>query len=105
MSTICPNCQHPIRAGAKYCGFCGVALNLPGEADTAASITTQEQADIKLNSRSVNKPGSPASRSGREVSFVAIILLFLVIIVALVIRFWPEIVTWMNQILPWLHIR
>lgn len=105
MSTICPNCQHPVRAGAKYCGFCGVALNLPGSVDAAASITIQEQADTKLNSTSVNKPGSLAGRSGREVSFVAIILLFLVIIVALVIRYWPEIVTWMNQILPWLHIR
>jgi hypothetical protein len=51
MPTICPNCQNPVRTGAKYCGFCGTSLMMTGEVETAPPAALQEQAGIQKAAR------------------------------------------------------
>ncbi|HEX9091709.1 MAG TPA: zinc ribbon domain-containing protein [Anaerolineales bacterium] len=104
MSTICPNCQRPVRAGAKYCGFCGSSLITAGEVNAFASPALPEQTDLDFDANPGKLPGSKYDKTSQTVALTAIILLFLVIIVALFIRYWPYISVWLNKIFPGLNI-
>ena len=104
MSATCPNCHRPVRAGAKYCGFCGTSLSSAGEVDALASTTLPEQVDLDLDTKSGRLPGPKYDKTSQTVALTAIILLFLVIIVSLFIRYWPYIAVWLNKIIPGLNI-
>lgn len=104
MSTICPNCQRPVRAGAKYCGFCGKFLDSVVEGNAFTSATLPEQVDLNLDAKSGKLPGLKYDKTSQTVGLTAIILLFLVIIVALFIRYWPYISVWLNKIIPGLNL-
>jgi len=105
MHTICPNCLRPVRAGAKYCGFCGTSLSSNGEGNARVTAALQSNVDTDLKSKGSKLPGPTYESASRSVAVTAIILLFLVIIVALIIRYWPDILVWIDQILPGLNIR
>lgn len=105
MHTICPNCLRPIRVGAKYCGYCGTALNSLEESGLAATAVSQDQAGSELEAGAQKLPGPTYDKTARTVSIAAIILLVLVILVGFAIRYWPEITAWLGQIIPWLRIR
>ncbi len=104
MPTICPNCLRPVRAGANYCGFCGISLTI-SEGSALDSSAMEEQTVITNESESTKLPGPTYDQIGRTVSVIAIILLFLVIIAALTIRFWPDIIVWLGQIIPGLSVQ
>jgi len=104
MSATCPNCQRPVRAGAKYCGFCGSSLNSAGEVSAFTSTALREQVDMDLDAKTGRLPGPKYDKTSQTVALTAVILLFLVIIVALFIRYWPYITVWLNKIIPGLNI-
>ncbi len=102
MHTICPNCLRPVRAGAKYCGYCGTQLNSITEAKLAVPFADEGQVGGAAETTTSQLPGPTYDRTGRAVSFAAIVLLFLVIVVSLIIRFWPDILLWLGRIIPWM---
>jgi hypothetical protein len=99
MSKICPNCLRPVRTGANYCGYCGTSL-IPA---TRENFPIEQS--ISQNNAGANVRSAPSSRlspkrgkARRPWVITPIILLFLVIFLALVIRFWPEITAYLGQI-------
>jgi len=77
-------------------------LNSSTDTDSLAAIANHGQVDSAVEANVSQLPGPNYDRTGRAVSFTAIILLFMVIIVALIIRFWPDILHWLGQIIPWM---
>jgi hypothetical protein len=98
MSKICPNCLRPVRSGVNYCGYCGTSL-VPTPSDPAPTIRSSSKvstnAVTKTSSKNVRtiKSGRPA----RSWIKVPITLLVLVILAALAIRFWPQILMLLAQ--------
>lgn len=92
MSKICPNCLRPVRTGANYCGFCGTSL-IPATRDASAaeSFVSQTSAGTNVRSNSSLRPSPKSSKARRPWVITPIIMLFLVIALALIVRFWPEI--------------
>jgi hypothetical protein len=99
MSKICPNCLRPVRTGANYCGFCGASL-IPatrGVSTAAPSIALNNTvADVRSTTNA--QPNPKRSKARRPWVITPIILLFLVILLALIVRFWPEITAYLGQI-------
>lgn len=99
MSKICPNCLRPVRTGANYCGYCGTSL-IPATRDISAGEPSISQVSAVPNVRSTtNARSSPkVNKARRPWVITPIIMLCLVIILALVVRFWPEITANLGQI-------
>ena len=98
MSKICPNCLHPVRTGVNYCGYCGASL-VPTPDDPAPTVRRSSKGGPKVmaqpggKSKRIKK-GKPAGRSWTK---VPITMLLLVILAALAIRYWPQIVVLIGQ--------
>lgn len=103
MSKICPNCMHTVRAGANYCGYCGTIL-VPSPQNPAPTEPPSSKVNAKADSKVLPQvqPKSKIGIEGRAWVKIPIILLALVILVALVLRFWPEITTYFGHTLPFL---
>jgi len=100
MSKICPNCLRPVRTGANYCGFCGASL-IPASRNvsTAAQFILQNNTGADVSSATNVQPNPKRNKTRRPWVITPIILLFLVIILALIVRFWPEITVYLGQII------
>jgi len=100
MSKICPNCLRPVRTGANYCGFCGTSLIPAARKISAVApsiIQNSSGADVIIPPNAQSNP--KRSKTRRPWVMTPIILLFLVIILALIVRFWPEITVYLGQII------
>jgi hypothetical protein len=105
MSKICPNCLRTVRNGANYCGFCGTSLvpaSVVGSGATRLALQDEAVREVKPTYQERSKPKRFKSERARK--FFPIILLFLVIIVALVVRFWPDIIAYLMVILTSLRL-
>ncbi len=105
MSKICPNCLHPVRNDTNYCGYCGASL-VASPRDPAAPLraSTKESgsavASTPVKAQRLPKNSTPS----RAWIKIPITLLILVILLALAVRFWPEILTFINQALTLLKL-
>ena len=97
MATTCPNCNHPVRTNAKFCGFCGVDLNAAREVKSGAPFDFQDEAGTKLNSKRQKQAINKRFHTGQVVSIIAIILLILIILLAIIARYWSNIVPLLGQ--------
>ncbi len=97
MSKICPNCLHPVRAGANYCGYCGSSL-VPTPQNPAPTVRTASKGKSQVGSKTAGKSQAPKRGNiGRSWIKAPITLLVLVILAALAVRFWPQIVVFLGQ--------
>ncbi len=98
MSNLCPNCLHPVRTGVNYCGYCGASLVPTPDDPTPTSRHPSKEAK-----RVATKPAAKSTRlakgggSGRRWTKVPITLMVLVILSALAVRFWPQILVLLGQ--------
>lgn len=104
MSKICPNCLRPVRTGANYCGYCGTSL-VPTPRDATPAVKSVGKGGSKTVAMAPKKVMrvSKGGKAGRSWLKVPITLLILVILAALALRYWPVILTFLNQALPILN--
>jgi hypothetical protein len=103
MSKICPNCLHPVRTGANYCGYCGSSL-VPTPQDpapTSRSFVKASQAS-KKNAKAGRPPKS--GKPGKYWVRVPITMLVVIILAALAIRYWPQILVLLGQLVVLLKL-
>jgi hypothetical protein len=105
MSKICPNCLRPVRSGVNYCGYCGTSL-VPTPSDPAP--TDRSSSKVKANavtkSTSKNVRTLKSGRSARSWIKVPITLLILVILAAVIVRFWPQILIFLAHAVVMLRL-
>ncbi len=90
MATVCPNCSHPIRPGARYCGFCGTDLR-PKPAKTGLDAFPEMLEGSEAASAGAGiKPRPGRAQVRRTILLVLTLLLFLTLLAALVFNFWPQ---------------
>jgi hypothetical protein len=104
MSKICPNCLRPVRSGANYCGYCGTSLVPTPHGPAPNKASSKEGAKVAAMAPVKAKRTPKSGKVGKSWIKVPITLLILVILAALAIRFWPEILTLLNQALPILNL-
>jgi len=98
MSKTCPNCLHSVRTGVNYCGYCGASL-VPTPDDPTPTIRHSS----KTSAKTIAQPASKTKRIkkskpiGRSWTKVPITMLFVVILAALAIRYWPQILVLLGQ--------
>jgi hypothetical protein len=101
MSKICPSCMHTVRSGANYCGYCGTSLiptpRNPSPTVQSSSRTPDTPVEGPIPQTHPNHKHAKFDRSWVK---VPIMLLFVVIMLALTVRFWPEILTLLGQTIP-----
>jgi predicted nucleic acid-binding Zn ribbon protein len=105
MSINCPNCNHPVRKDARYCGFCGTDLMPPAEVKPAAPPAKSQKAGSNQTSIAQKKSKPKRFQTSQVVTFVAIILLFVVIILSVVCRYWSEISQGLIQLIFSMYVR
>lgn len=105
MAKICPNCLHSVRTGANYCGYCGTSL-VPTPQDPAPTMHTSSKqvGNAVENVVYRARPTPRGYKSSRTWVKVPITLLVLVILMALAVRFWPQLLSLISQALPLLQI-
>lgn len=105
MSKICPNCLRPVRAGANYCGYCGTSLvPTPRNPSPGMRASANEDAGLMENAAPRKQRLFKGNRSRRAWIRFPIFLLIMVILIAMAIRYWPEILTFISQALPLLKL-
>jgi hypothetical protein len=83
MSTICPNCLRPVRADAKFCGFCGNNLNPTAHDDGPVALSVAlESGNVKVNSTAQPQAKPSGGKTRRRLLMVIIVLLCLVLLIA-----------------------
>jgi zinc-ribbon domain len=83
MPTICPNCLRPVRADAKFCGYCGSGLALNSHDDGPEQMTaTIDKASFTKEPVYKPQPKPKGAKARRTVLMVIIILLCLVLLLA-----------------------
>ncbi|OGN94345.1 MAG: hypothetical protein A2Y88_01085 [Chloroflexi bacterium RBG_13_48_10] len=94
MPTICPNCLHPLRTNAKFCGYCGTSLIPNTRADAITLQASPQEVDTIKENTSPPAQSKPKSKKNirRIVLIVLIILLCLVLLVAFLVHYWPNII-------------
>jgi hypothetical protein len=94
MPTICPNCLHPLRTNAKYCGYCGTSLIPNARADAITLQASPQQGDMINENTTSPAQSRPKNKKNirRIVLIVLIILLCLVLLAAFVVHYWPNII-------------
>lgn len=105
MSTTCPNCNHPVRKDARYCGFCGTDLMPTAEVKPTAPPAKPEKTAANQTSIAQKKSKPKRFQTSQVVTFVAIILLFLVIFLSVVCRYWSEISQGLIQMIFSMYVR
>jgi hypothetical protein len=98
MAKNCPNCMHTVRSGVNYCGYCGTSL-VPTPRNPAPTEKSRQKTslDADLELIPLAQPDSKRASHGRSWVKVPIILLVVVIILAMAVRFWPEIIVFVGQ--------
>ncbi len=98
MSKICPNCLHPVRTGVNYCGYCGTIL-VPTPQDPAPTVRSSAKGKADKAARSTGKVKRVAKSGKFSRSWVKfpISLMIVVILAALSVRFWPQIMVFLGQ--------
>jgi hypothetical protein len=83
MPTICPNCLRPVRADAKFCGYCGSALAPTAHDDGPVQMTAALN-KASFTKEPVYKPEvkPKGGKTRRTVLMVIIVLLCLVLLFA-----------------------
>jgi hypothetical protein len=104
MSTICPNCSRPQRKDAKYCGFCGANLTPAITGKPVAPPITQENSGSGQVSGPQKPPKPKRFTTSQKVTYGAIILLILLILMSVVCRYWSEIAQSLVQMLFSLYL-
>jgi hypothetical protein len=105
MSKICPNCMHPVRSGVNYCGYCGTSL-----VPTPRNPSPTQPPSIKVASTSDREsvpqiqPNIKHAEANRSWVKVPIILMVLVIMLAMTVRFWPEILVFVGQTISFVKL-
>lgn len=105
MSKNCPNCNHSIRPDARYCGFCGANLAATVEARPSSPPVKQEQASPTNNSSQSKPAKTKRFTTSQKVTYVAIILLVLLITASVICRYWSEISQALVQLIFTLYVR
>jgi hypothetical protein len=83
MATICPNCLRPVRAEAKFCGFCGNSLNPTAYDAGPVALTAALEGDSSKEKSTTQPQAKPnGSKTKRTVLMVIIVLLCLVLVIA-----------------------
>ena len=89
--------MHPVRSGANYCGYCGTSL-VPTPRDPApTNRSSKEITSPNSNSSAKMKRFSKNGKSGKSWLKVPITLMVMVILAAMAVRFWPEILVFLGQ--------
>jgi uncharacterized membrane protein YvbJ len=104
MSTICPNCSRPQRKDAKYCGFCGANLTPVVAVKSVAASVTQGNPSTSQVSAAQKPPKPKRFTTNQKVTYGAIILLILLIIMSVICRYWSEIAQSLVQMLFSLYL-
>jgi uncharacterized membrane protein YvbJ len=102
MSKTCPNCNHSVRPDARYCGFCGANLAAFVESKSSTPPVKQDKTGTNQNSKPAKLKRFSTSQ---KVTFLAIILLVLLITASVVCRYWSEISQALVQLLFSLYVR
>ena len=106
MTTICPNCLHPVRTSANYCGFCGNSLIAAAKPEPVPKLSSPP---IEMEQGSAGSSDiSPKARrmtTGRIVMIVVVIILCLIIIAALGLNYWYTLHPQTGQIPTLLYLR
>lgn len=98
MSKNCPNCMHTVRSGVNYCGYCGTSL-VPTPRNPAPTEKPHKKiiVDSDFDSIPLAQPKRKRIVIGRGWVKIPIILLVLIIMLAMTVRFWPEIMVFLGQ--------
>jgi hypothetical protein len=98
MSTNCPNCLRPVRSGVNYCGYCGASL-VPTPDDPAPTIRHSSRSNAKAMAQPAGKTKrvKKSKTSSRSWLKFPITMLVLVILAAMAIRYWPQILVLLGQ--------
>ncbi len=98
MSKTCPNCLRPVRMGVNYCGYCGTSL-VPTPQDPAPTVRSSAKSKAEKAARSPGKAKHIArnGKFGRMWVRIPITLMVVVILAALSVRFWPQILIFLGQ--------
>jgi len=105
MSTICPNCSRSQRKDAKYCGFCGASLTPTAPVKPVATTVKQDKASQGQVSEQQKPPKPKRFTTSQKVTYGAIILLFLLIFMSVICRYWSEIAQSLVQVLFSIYLR
>jgi len=105
MSKTCPNCNHSVRPDARYCGFCGANLAAFVGSKSSAPPVNQGKTGTNHNSKQAKPAKLKRFSTSQMVTFVAIILLVLLITASVVCRYWSEISQALVQLLFSLYVR
>jgi len=105
MSTICPNCSRPQRKDAKYCGFCGASLTPAAPVKPVTTTVKQDKASPGQVSAQQKPPKPKRFTTSQKVTYGAIILLFLLIFMSVICRYWSEIAQSLVQMLFSIYLR
>ncbi|OGN91126.1 MAG: hypothetical protein A2Y88_00230 [Chloroflexi bacterium RBG_13_48_10] len=105
MPITCPNCNHSVRKDARYCGFCGTNLMPSAEVKPAVAPAKSEKTVVNQNLKPQKQSKPKRFKTSQMVTIVAIILLFLVVILSVVCRYWSEISEGLVQLLFSLYVR
>ncbi len=105
MSKTCPNCLHPVRTGANYCGYCGTTLvPTPQDPSPTSRHPAKSSSGRAAQSKGKAQRVSKGSSTGRSWIKVPITLLIIVLLGALAIRYWPEILVFLGQAVVFLKL-
>lgn len=100
MPTICPNCLHPVRTDAKYCGFCGINLKPSAHDEAVVATALPQESEVTKEYPTTLQQIKPKGRKIRRiVLIILIILLFLVMLAAFLLHYWPVFSPYINAIL------
>ena len=105
MSTTCPNCNHSVRKDARYCGYCGADLNPPVMPPPVIVPARAEKSPASQNLKTQIAAKPKRFQTSQVVTMVAIFLLFLVVILAIVCRYWSDISQELMQLLFTAYLR
>ena len=105
MSTICPNCSRPQRKDAKFCGYCGASLTPVVAAKTVAAPVIQTNSGAGQLTSTSKPPKPKRFTTSQKVTYGAIVLLFLLIIMSVICRYWSEIAQSLVQMFFTLYLR
>lgn len=91
MPAICPNCLRPVRADAKFCGFCGTSF-ATAKVVEAIPLESLDEAIMEEIPAAPEQPKPTRKQVRRTVLILVIVLLCLVLVAAFVVHFWPVII-------------
>ncbi len=92
MPTICPNCLRPVRAGAKYCGFCGTNLNPTAHDATPAVVAATLQGEAAHENTAASPQTKPSGGKTRRSALMIIILLLCIVLLVAFLAYYLRLI-------------